>query len=44
MNLFLDNRTDLRYLQQLLGHFSTKSTEIYPYKTLKENKKLYALP
>jgi integrase/recombinase XerD len=36
----LDNGTDLRYIQQLLGHASSKTTEIYTHITRKGEKKL----
>jgi len=32
----LESRTDLRYIQELLGHKSSKTTEIYTYVSNKD--------
>ncbi len=36
----LENGTDLRYIQTLLGHGSTKTTEIYTHVAIKKIKNI----
>jgi integrase/recombinase XerD len=36
----LEGRTDLRYIQEILGHKSSKTTEIYTYVSTKQIQKI----